>query len=263
MKGLYSTLLFIIISFSAQAQLDNYLNSDETLIEFSLNVVTLKNPSLAYKDGQKYGPYLAPGVSLTHYNFDQWGFRWGMDFKWTTDIFPEIYSLWRTDYLDRGKVPMLTGLWWTNAGTNVYNTEYFNIGVGAHFADYLIEIPDWDSTGNINAAGQQLAVNYQEPTGWYWAIGPTLYLDAVYKSLLFSVTSNYSFSYWRPPIREKEYEDAINKIEGYPSPHFLYVDITANHDSGFFISFNRTMAIDRGINANKFSRNDLRIGWKF
>jgi len=263
MKSLFALLLFIIVSSTSNAQLDGYMKADETLLSFSVNVITLNNPTLLYEDGQKFGPYFAPGFGLNHYNYDQWGYRWGMDFKWVSDIFPEIYSLWNAEYLNRGKVPMLTGLWWANGGTNVYTTKYFNIGVGAHFADYLVEIPDWDSTGNIDPQGHQLAVQYQEPTGWYWAVGPTMYLDASYGQFFLTLTANYSFSYWKPDIREKEYEDAINKIEGYPSPHFLYVDLTINHDSGLFLSFNRTMTVDRGINANKFSRNDLGIGWKF
>ena len=263
MKTVVTILFLVISSISGLAQLDGYANADETLLGYSINMVSLKNPSLLYEDGQKFGPYFAPGFNLTHYNYEQWGFRWGMDFKWVSDIFPEIYSLWNTTYLDRGKVPMLSGLWWTNVGTNVYSSEYFNIGVGAHFADYLIEIPDWDSAGNINALGQQLAVQYQEPTGWYWAAGPTMYLDAGYGQFFLTITANYSFSYWRPPIRDKEYEESINKIEGYQAPHFLYVDVTVNHNSGLFVSFNRTMTIDRGVNTNKFSRNDFGIGWKF
>ena len=263
MKRLLTILLFISISVTSSAQLDEYMKADETLLSFSVNTVSLKNPTLLYEEGQKIGPYFAPGFGLNHYNYDQWELRWGMDFKWVTDVFPEIYALWDESYIDNVKVPMLSGFWWTNAGTNVYSNDYFNVGVGAHFADYLVEIPDWDSAGNINAGGTQLATQYQEPTGWYWSAGPTLYLDAGYKSFFLSVTTNYSFSYWKPPIREKEYLDEINQIQGYSSPHFLYVDVTVNHDSGFFLSLNRTMMIDKGINANEFSRNDFGIGWKF
>lgn len=263
MKAIYTLLLFITISITGVAQLTGYMKTDETLLSFSLNVVTLKNPSLIYEDGQKFGPYIGLGFGLNHYNYDQWEFRWGMDFKWITDFTPEITKLFKASYDPTIKVPMLTGLWWANGGTNVYTTEYFNVGIGAHFADYLVEIPDWDSAGNIDPQGNQLAVKYQEPTGWYWAVGPTMYLDAGYKQFFLTITANYSFSYWRPDIRDKEYEDDITKIDGYQSPHFFYVDFTVNHDSGFFISLNKTLMIDRGSNSNKFSRNDLGIGWKF
>lgn len=263
MKNLITILLLTVVSLTSNAQLDGYMKSDETLLNFSLNVVTLKNPVVQYEDGQKFGPYLAPGFGLSHYNFDQWGYRWGMEFKWVTDIFPEIYSLFEATYINRPQEPMLSGFWWTDMGTNVYVTEYFNVGVGGHFADYLVEIPDIDSANLTTIPNQPVPTAFQEPTGWYWAVGPTIYLDAGYKQFFLSIKANYSFSYWRPRIREKEYEDAINKIDGYPAPRFLYIDVTVNHDSGFFISFNRTMTIDRGIRDYKFSRNDLGIGWKF
>jgi len=263
MKTIITILFLAIISSTVNAQLDGYMKADETLMSISLNVVTLNNPALIYEDGQTFGPYLGPGLGLNHYNYDQWEFRWGMEFKWVTDIFPEIYKLWDASYDISQKFPMLTSLWATDLGTNVYSTEYFNIGFGAHFADYLVEIPDWNSTGNIDPQGRQLPVSYQEPTGWYWAAGPTMYLDAGYKEFFMTITTNYSFSYWRPDIRTKEYKDGINKIDGYKAPNFLDIDVTVNHDSGIFLSFSRTLMIDRGINSNKFSRNDLGIGWKF
>lgn len=263
MKLRITTLLLVVfISINGFGQLDGYSNTDWTILSYSLNVVTLKNPTAKFEKDQKFGPFIAPGFALNHYTFNKGGFRYGMEFKWITDVFPELYDLFDKTYLGRGKTPFLSGLWWSHGGINVWSNEYFNIAVGGNFGDYFVEIPDIVDTGAVLPSGVTLTSTYQEPTGWYWAVGPNLYLDAVFKDVYFTLITQYSLSYWRPPIREKSYEDAIHKIDGYVSPHFLYFDFSANLDSGFFISYTKTMLIDRGVNSYNFSRNDIGIGWK-
>lgn len=258
------TLIFGISLFSlnTQAQFSTFTHTDETLYGFNFTVTSMKNPSLLYVEGQKVGPYVGIGVDITRYSYEPWKLRYQLEMKWITDLGFKAYEFFTTGLNAKDTARLdFSGLVWFNMGTNLYSTEHFNIGIGGNFSDCVLDIPNFTFNGNsIN--GQTLDIGWQEPSGWHWTAGPTLFADACVGSFAFTLTSSYNFSFWNPIINNA-YEERIDQIEGYPPPQFWFLDITANHKSGFYVSFDITKVIDTGINQNKISRNDLQIGWRF
>lgn len=238
----------------ADAQLAFHNVNQNAMAGFSLTLTDLDCPKMVYPDGRHVGSYVGVNVDISYYNFDQWGLRYNLDMKWMTDLTLKAAELFRGDGLD-ARIDF-SGLLWNKVGLNVFATDRFCIGVGASAADYIIDLPDWNADGNFPNE-----LPWQEPSGWYWAAGPALFLDAGVGDFAVSMTTSLDIPYWHPKVTD-DYEANISVIEDYPAPRFFCFDLTVNHESGMFFSYDRTTMTDKGVHGLKMTRGDFQLGYR-
>ena len=252
------TLLFFYGS-NLTAQLSSHRTNEDWFWDAGINFVTLSNkqlvvPQNAYK-GDKFS-YFGVHMMFSHDSYEQWGFRYHLDMKWFPDLsfkavelFKETGTTARIDF---------SGITSHKIGVNVFGSDNLAVGLGGSFCDYIVDIPNWKSTTNFNQGGY----TWQEPSGWHWTAGPALFVDGGLADFAVNVIMSYDISYLRPKITD-EYEANVDKYPGgYPRVGFMYFDITINHQSGLYLSYDRTSLIDKGVNNNKLRRGDFQFGYK-
>ncbi len=255
MKKYTVLLLILAISKFGSAQLSDHNTNDSWFIGASLNVVTLKNGAGLNDKASKIGPYIGIGGQIYHDSYEPFGFRYHLDMKWVPDLgfkavelFREVGTDLRLDF---------TGFTSHKVGLNLISTDVVCFGLGGSFSDYIVDIPHTDESGTVTTI-----YNWKEPSGWHWTAGPTIFLDGGFGGFTLNLISSYELSYFQP-IVTNDYEALTEKIENYEKPAFLKFDLTINHESGVYFSYDKTVMIDRGVNANKVSRGDFQIGYKF
>lgn len=259
MKTIIITAFLCVFCQNAFSQLSSHRTNEDWFWGLGLNRVTLNNknmvvPPNAYK-GDKFS-YFGIHMMFSHDSYEHWGFRYQLDMKWFPDLSFKAAELFK----GTGTTPRLdfSGITNHKIGINVFGSDHLAVGIGGSFCDYIVDIPNWKSTPNFNPGG----FTWQEPSGWHWTAGPALFLDGGIGDFTANLILSYDISYLRPKITDGYEENVDKQPGGYPSVGFLYFDITINHESGLYISYDRTSLIDKGINANKFSRGDLQLGYK-
>lgn len=238
----------------ASSQLWNHNVTQQTMAGFSLAMVNLDCPQMAYADGRHVGSYLGINLDVSYYNFEQWGLRYYLDMKWVTDLSFKAVEFFREEALD-ARIDF-SSMTWHKVGLNVFATDRLCVGVGASFADYIVDLPDWNEDGNFPNERW-----WQEPSGWWWTAGPALFVDAGVGDFAISLTTSLDIPYLHPKITD-DYEANITRIEGYADPRFFYFDLTVNHESGLFMSFDRTTMNDKGTHGIKLKRGDFQFGYR-
>lgn len=249
-------ILFFFYSNNVNSQLSGHYSDDSRFVGFHGGFVSLKNNNNAFEIGRKHGPYFGLGIDVGHTSYSAGDFRYHLELKWTMDLFHKSVEFFKETALD---VRLdLTGFTWNKLGVNVFATDNFCIGIGGSFADYIVDIPKY-ANENGNFIG---GTRWQEPSGWNWTAGPCLFLDYGIGDFAFNFIGSYDFTYFTPKI-SNDYESYVQRIDGYERPRFMYFDLSANHDSGIYVSFNRTLMKDRGLLNNNVSRGELKFGWKW
>ena len=250
-------LLLILNTWKSNAQLSGHISNGSTAIGFHAGFVALKHKNNAFEIGQKHGPYFGfSGIDIAHTNYDSWTFRYNLEMKWTMDLFHKGVEFFKGTALD-ARVDF-TGFTWHKLGVNVFSTDNFCVGIGGSFSDYIVDIPIFANENGDFFEGQR----WQEPSGWNWTAGPCLFLDYGIGDFAFNFIGSYDLTYFTPKITQ-DYEDLTVQIDGYEKPHFMYFDFAVNHESGVYMSFNRTLMIDNGLLENNVSRGEFKFGWRW
>jgi len=121
----------------------------------------------------------------------------------------------------------------------------------------VVDLPKF--TPYINKVNQE--IRYEEPSGWHFTAGPSLFLDYGIGDFIINSNSSYNFSFYHDLINTR-YENGIDKIEDYKAPHFFNTLLQVRHaGTGFYISFEHTRMLDNGTIGSNISRNDIALGW--
>ncbi len=241
---------------SANSQLSTHIANGAWAPGFHIGFGTIKNNQLTYVEGRKHGPYFGVGVDLAYSTFEAGEIRYYLDAKWTMDLVHKGVELFKGTGTD-ARIDF-TGFTWHKLGINVFATDNLCIGVGGSFADYIIDIPLYANNNGDFFAG----ITWQEPSGWNWTAGPCFFADYGIGDFAASLTTSYDFTYLTPKITD-DYEALTDKIDGYKPPHFMYFDLTINHETGVYLSINRTTMIDKGDLGNNMSRGEIKMGWRW
>ena len=252
------TILAVSVSLISQGQLSNHISNYGWGVGFHTGMVTIKNDKLLYPEGQKIGPYWGGilGLDVSYGTYEPGEVRYQLEAKWTLDLFHKAGELFKGTGTD-ARIDF-TGFTWHKVGINVIGTDNMCVAVGISFADYIVDIPNYiNDQGNFPGGSK-----WQEPSGWNWTAGPCLFADYGVGDYAIGFIGSYDFTYLTPKITD-DYEALTDKIEGYKPPNFMYLDLTVKHESGVYLSLNRTMMIDKGSLGNNVSRGEMKLGWKW
>lgn len=249
-------VMFLFFSNSMQAQLSSHNSNGSSALGFHAGFVSLKHANSTFDIGRKHGPYFGLGIDIGYTNYEVGKIRYQLELKWTMDLFHKAIEFFKGTALD-ARVD-LTGITWHKLGVNIFATDNICFALGGSFADYIVDVPRFvNEDGNFNES-----FTWQEPSGWNWTAGPCLFVDYGLSDFVFTFIGSYDFTYFTPIITQA-YEDRTDKIEGYKPPHFMYLDLSVNHETGVYISLNRTLLLDKGELSNKISRAEIKFGWKW
>ncbi len=258
LNKIFSSLFVVALSFSSRGQLSGHVSDEAWGVGFHTGFVTIKNDKLLYPEGRKEGPYWGGlfGVDLSYSTYQPGGIRWQLEAKWTLDLFHKAIELFQ----GTGTDPRIdfTGFTWHKLGVNVFANDNLCIAVGGSFADYIVDIPKYANDQGDFFAG----TTWQEPSGWNWTAGPCLFADYGVGDFAINFIGSYDFTYLTPKVTD-DYEALTDKIDGYKTPNFMYLDLSVKHESGVYMSLNRTMMIDNGSLGNNMSRGEIKLGWKW
>lgn len=248
-------VLCIVYRQDGSAQLPDHNVTSQGMVGFTVGLSTIKSNETLYPQAAKEGAYFGIGVDFSYYNFEPFTLRYHLKMKWAHDLFHKAGELFE----GTGTDPRIdfTGFTWHKVGLNLFATDNVCVGLGGSFADYIIDIPLYANSNGDYFEG----ITWQEPSGWHWTAGPCLFADAGFGGFALSFIASYDISYLQPKVTD-DYESLTAKIPGYKKPHFLFWDLTLNHESGFFAGFDRVSLIDNGVNSNKMSRAEFHLGYR-
>ena len=251
----FSLILFsVVIGYS---QLSNDLNSGDFSVGFNISRTSIVNSSMDKNDSlRSYKPYFGFGIDMIHHSYERGDWRYFMTMKaLTTDLLNVAYRI--NKKIENENHVDMTGFFWGKLGYNIYANDNFCIGIGGSLADYVVDLPKWKP--NFNATHPYY--RYEEPSGWHFSAGPSLFVDYAIGGFIINSVSAYNVGFYRHMINEG-YEQAVDLIDGYKSPHFFSTALYLNHtNTGLYLSFEYSKMIDNGIVKNKLSRKELAIGW--
>lgn len=254
--ALITTILTFIGVFKSNAQLSGHMSDGSAAVGFHAGFVALKNGNSTYELGRKHGAYFGLGMDIGYTNYSAGKLRYQLEMKWTMDLFHKGIEFFNETALDARLD--FTGFTWNKLGVNIIGTDNFCVAIGGSFSDYVVDIPLYANEEGGFFAGKR----WEEPSGWNWTAGPCLFVDYGIGDFAFNFITSYDFTYFTPVITQ-DYEDFTQKIDGYTPPHFMYFDLAVNHESGVYMSFNRTMMFDKGTIGNNISRGEFKFGWKW
>lgn len=155
---------------------------------------------------------------------------------------------------ERPEGSILTNLFgWTSWGLNLAGNEIGSLGTGFNINDFIA-----GSTTVERIQGGPDKKQLHEPQGYYWAAGPSVFLD-------FAITDNIvvqTFGSYSLPLFRAASLNGAEPRNSYPKPHFARVNLEILTLYKLFAGVDYTWMINRGNTPNKTQRLDVFIGYR-
>ena len=249
-------LIFLLcISLISNAQLEEQKGLRLSAIHYSYN-----NPNLPGNNGESHFS-IALDVVNNRYGKGQTQFVYRIPVVSTA--IPEVAKLIKGESAETVGETFLTSLLpgWFQFGYNVFANERICISPGFFAGDF------WYTA---YAEQQLFSVTDQhgiiEPSGWYGAIGPSLFFDVAPISdvpLSLHVETSYNFSKrWKESSKLKEWDNFDPDSE---APHFFTCRVEVRYNS-LFVGYDYMKAINRyeaTSDINNGTRAEIFLGVNF
>lgn len=245
---LTALMLLAAVKLSAQSLSDTKISEATSVIRIYYTFNKITNPNHEDPDFRSV-PFKTIGLDIEFFDFDKGDSRWSIQSKVIDDMIWLIGStISKREDRDDNSVTGVLGL---KYGKNLFSTNKLNISAGFSLSDYIVILPKVLPSGDPNYPDK-------EPDGWYWSAGPNLFLDYhIFDSFTIHANINYDLPFLK--LGEKD----TDLIEGYKKPNFLGTRLTLHHDIGFFVQFQTTTVLDRGIHNQNITRREIQLGYRF
>lgn len=228
---------------------------DEPHFGFSLSYTMMSNPDAPYPEAHRQnGPTLQ--LYYKKYNLDKGDTRMFWQNKILGDL---LFLLGKKIATDKGVTreegSVLSDLIGsTSWGWNLNESNRISTALGFNLNDYIIGATYFERFN-----GEPVNGSTKEPQGYYWATGPSLFVDYVISNqLVLQTFASYSFSLFKAV----SVSDAAND-KSYPKPHFVHLNVELQSSIRLYGGLDYTWLINRGDLPNKTRRLDIILGFRF
>lgn len=228
---------------------------DEPHFGFSLAYTSMSNPDAPYHEVHRQSGFTMQ-IYYKKYNLDKGDTRMYWQNKSIGDLLNLLVREIQTDKgAEREEGSVLSDLIGkTSWGWNVNNARRLSTAVGFNLNDYII-----GATYAERFNGEPVNLKTSEPQGYYWATGPSVFVDYVLTNdLVLQAFASYSLSMFRAVSVSNAVKD-----KSYPKPHFANINIELQTSLRLYGGIDYTWLINRGALPNKTRRLDVVVGFRF
>ena len=256
MKKLTFGLLILLIFFAqtSYAQIEDYVGIRLYGLRTSFN-----NKDLPGNDGESR---LSIGLDAVVGRYEQGKLQYVYRAPLIDDAVPEVAKLLRGTSAETPGETFLMSLipGWIQIGYNAYSTDNLCISPGVFLGDY------WYTAVTARNPDPEALSGTIEPSGWYGAAGPAVFVDykvSGVESLVLHYESSFAFS--KRWSESKGVEEERNFNPDSEDPYFLQNRIEVRYKR-IFLGYRWIKVINRydtTADINGGSRSDIQFGFIF